>query len=137
MKIKQNPKYAKYILCVLCLSFTQVSFAEMFTTASNQNCKIHNQFPIPNETVTYEGECSNSYAEGKSSVAWAVNGKIHQIINGQYKQGKLEGECSIVVSDSKMRFDGQCKNDMPVFGTYIDKEGKIYTGNLVNGKPPQ
>ncbi len=127
----------KFILCTGCIFFTHIAFAQMFTIASNQNCKIHNQFPMANETVSYDGKCNNGYADGLSNVTWSINGKIHQTIKGQYKQGKLEGECSIVVIDSKMSFNGVCKNDMPSTGTYIDKEGKVFTGELINGTPHQ
>jgi len=128
----------KYILLILATQSLLISnsFAdETYTASSNNACKLHNQFPLPNETLDYFGECKDGYANGKAKVNWLKDGKLHQVSEGNFVHGKLEGECKIQVIGSKQNFSGTCANDLPIKGQYVDAEGIIFNGEFKNGKP--
>ena len=130
-----NKKIVLLFTALLTVLLTPVSYADSYNVSTNNNCKIHNQFPVSGETVSYDGECKEGYANGVGKVTWFVNNKIHQISSGNYVKGKLEGECSIQVANSKHSFNGTCKDDMPINGTYIYEDGSVYTGEFEYGRP--
>jgi hypothetical protein len=124
-----------FILACTSLLFSINTYAETFSTSINNNCKVHNQFPVSGETIEYEGECKEGFASGIGKVKWYANGKLHQISGGNYIKGKLEGECNIQVVNSKHSFTGACKDDAPSNGTYTYEDGSVYVGEFEYGKP--
>ena len=127
-------KTALFFTLLTALFFSN-AHADTYSTSNINSCKIHNQFPVSGETIEYEGECKDGYANGVGKVKWFVNGKIHQISGGNYVKGKLEGECSVQVTGSKHSFTGVCKDDMPSNGTYIYEDGTTYSGEFEYGRP--
>lgn len=66
-----------------------------WSTTNNQNCKIWNEAPQAQESVTWSGDCKDGYAEGPGISTWTymLNGKAKKsTYNGQYKSGKEVGE---------------------------------------------
>ena len=128
-------KKAAIFFSLSSLIFFPTAYAETYSTSTNNSCKIHNQFPVSGETLEFEGECKDGYANGAGKVKWFANGKMHQMSSGNYVKGKLEGDCNIEVIGTKHSFKGICKDDTPSNGTYTYEDGSVYTGEFEYGRP--
>ena len=82
-------------------------------TASNQNCKIWNPEPQPNESVTWSGGCKNGFASGKGVLKWTENGKPDAEFDGEYANGKRNGAGTLITPDGQ-RATGIWSDDEPV-----------------------
>lgn len=76
------------------------------------NCKIWNQAPAPNQTISWSGDCLSGYAPGSGTAICYENSKEIARYEGQIKSGKFHGK-----------------------GTFTCGNGKQFTGNFENGKP--
>ena len=81
-------------------------------TATNQDCKIWNPEPQPNESVTWTGPCKDGFASGKGVLRWTENGKPDAEFDGEYAGGKRNGPGVLITRDGK-RTQGEWVNDEP------------------------
>jgi hypothetical protein len=82
-------------------------------TATNQNCKIWNPEPQPNESVTWSGGCKDGLASGKGVLRWTEDGKPDAVFEGEYANGKRNGAGVLTLPDGR-REAGTWANDEPV-----------------------
>jgi hypothetical protein len=74
-------------------------------------CKIWDERPTPNETVTWSGACVDGFAGGEGVLQWIVNGKPGSRHEGSFVGGKANGK-----------------------GTTYQMGGTV-EGNFVDGRP--
>jgi hypothetical protein len=55
-------------------------------------CKVWDEKPTPNETVTWSGACLDGYASGEGVLQWIVNGKLGSRQEGRFAGGKANGK---------------------------------------------
>jgi hypothetical protein len=84
-------------------------------TATNQPCKIWNPAPVPNEAVTWSGECKDGYASGRGVLRWTVDGKVDATYEGQYANGKRHGHGVLKTADGRS-VEGEWVNDQLLSG---------------------
>lgn len=106
------------IAAIVFISFRAMAQTENSTppgwiTATNQQCKIWNPTPQPNESVTWSGACTNGFASGKGILRWTEDGKPDAEFDGEYANGKRNGFGVIITPDGK-RTGGDWANDEPV-----------------------
>lgn len=82
-------------------------------TATNQNCKIWNPEPQPNESVTWSGGCTNGFASGKGVLRWTEDGKPDAVFEGEYANGKRNGP-GVLTLPNGQREAGNWSNDEQV-----------------------
>src|SRR5215471_4227514 len=79
-------------------------------TTTNQDCKVWNPQPEPNESVTWSGPCKDGYATGQGILAWTENGKPDVRYEGAYANGKRNGH-GVLILPNGMRIEGEWLND--------------------------
>lgn len=62
--------------------------------ADANQCQVWNPFPAPGETVVWSGECKNGRISGPGSLTWSRNGRFSSREDGNFIDGKLQGEGS-------------------------------------------
>ena len=58
----------------------------------HSGCKIWNPYPRPNEGISWSGTCKDGLADGKGTLQWSENGAPTGRYDGDYRQGKVEGQ---------------------------------------------
>src|ERR1700744_4151107 len=76
-----------------------------------KGCKVWDERPIPNETVTWSGPCIDGFAGGEGVLQWIVNGEPGTRLEGTFVGGKANGK-----------------------GTKYQMGGTV-EGNFVDGRP--
>ena len=79
-------------------------------TVTNQPCKVWNPNPVPNESVTWSGACTDGLASGQGTLRWEVNGKLDAEFEGRYLNGKRNGPGVLTTGDGR-RIEGTWVND--------------------------
>ena len=103
-------------LTLFCVSASMLLFssgqgiAETWASDSN-GCKVLNQNPSPGYTITWDGRCSNGYADGNGVLEWLKDGKTVSRYEGDYVKGKTNGK-----------------------GVYSYENGDRYEGEFIDGK---
>ena len=59
--------------------------------ADRPGCYLWNPFPQDDETVTWNGECSNGLAQGVGRTTWYENHELNQVWDGRRVEGKGNG----------------------------------------------
>ena len=60
---------------------------EMPTIADENGCKVYNPMPQEEESINWNGTCSNGYAHGTGILDWYVGGELEERYEGELKQG--------------------------------------------------
>jgi len=104
-------------------------------TADNATgCKVWNNRPRPNETVSYSGPCLNGMASGKGVAQWIENGKPTDRAEVSFKNGKMEGTGTYSWPNGQT-YSGTFKNNyLHGKGTYNWPDGTVYSGELTQGE---
>ncbi len=68
-------------------------------TTTNQPCKVWNPEPQPDESVTWSGDCKDGFATGKGILRWTENGKPDVEFDGEYRNGKRNGQGVMITPD--------------------------------------
>jgi hypothetical protein len=84
-------------------------------TVSNQPCKVWNPRPVPNESVTWSGECRDGYASGPGTLRWTVDGQLDAVYEGTYVNGKRQGHGVLTLANGR-RIEGEWFNDELITG---------------------
>ena len=146
-------------LIVVCLLLSPIGVKAGEWTADNKtNCKVWNNDPQPNESVSWSGECVNGYASGSGILIWYKEGKETDRYEGQMNNGKRTGKGAYTWADGGKyvgdfvndnshgkgtrtwargdRYEGDFVNDKRTGkGIYICRSGQRYTGDFQEGNP--
>jgi hypothetical protein len=96
-------------------------------------CRIWNPFPLPDETIKWDGACVDGFAHGRGTVRWFESGKLMATDQGEFRRGKLNGFAVLVYSDG-MRFEGNFEDHLPHGqGTLRTKTGEVFSGQWSYG----
>jgi hypothetical protein len=95
-------------------------------------CKIWDDTPHPDQSVTWSGECKNGYAEGSGTALWTIKGKPEDRYEGEMRAGKMTG-AGILSFPNGMRYEGAFRaNDFHGTGKLTYANGDVYEGQFVD-----
>ena len=97
-------------------------------------CKVFNKQPQPNETITYDGQCLNGYADGKGVVIWYKDQLFNEKGDAHWTHGKLDGKGSYEWASGN-KFVGEWVNgNRHGKGVFTWANGNKYVGDFLDGK---
>lgn len=82
---------------LLCTLFALLSCLSWLAHAGEwiadvNKCQAWNPFPGPGESIIWSGDCKNGRISGPGTLAWYKNGKFSSQEEGNFIDGKLQGE---------------------------------------------
>jgi len=105
------------------------------TIADKNGCKVYNPMPQEEESIRWDGECSNGYAHGSGILDWYIGGELEERYEGELKQGWADGQ-GTYISRRGVRYEGGWKKSMQEGkGAVQNPDGSIYKGDWKQGKP--
>src|SRR5438045_1544291 len=104
---------ATAILAALCTSAIAQTAPPVLTAmqASNVPCKVGRANVKPGETVTWQGKCTDGFAQGLGVAQWYADGKPTLRFEGTFALGLLQGKGKMVGADGD-RYEGDYKNGL-------------------------
>jgi hypothetical protein len=149
------------IISIMLSAYTQAENSKWQQLENIPDCRVWNDEPRLNESVTWTGICRNGHTEGEGELLWyvpkegahekhiyvghMVRGKLHGYgiyawpdgsrYDGMWKEDNRHGK-GVYTQPDGARYDGQWKNDYwHGMGTTFDTFGnKIYAGGWVDGQ---
>lgn len=124
--------------------------------AAGENCKVWNNYPRPNESVTWSGACRGGYGEGPGALMWQRDDAPEQReeltlkhgmaigpgsyttpdgehFEGVYADGRSNGRGTITWSNGA-RYDGMFTDgNMTGYCVWTDAKGERYEGLVLSG----
>src|SRR5258708_122717 len=105
-KVLMTHSMRQYVLYgALFLATTQAIAADPTWIADARGCKVSNLHPLPNEYVTWSGDCPGGYAEGGGTLSWFLRGKPGGVYRGELKGGTADGH-GVYQYPSGARYEG-------------------------------
>lgn len=100
-------------------------------------CKVWNPAPVPNEAVTWSGDCVNGFANGYGTETWYEDGKVGNVIIGTIVNGRFSGTVTVnypnkTVYKGRLSYSGQGGPDGD--GLYTSTSGRVFHVSYLNGK---
>ena len=129
-----------FLFC-LCLIATSCYAGEWIVDTAT-GCKVWNENPAPNESISWSGKCEGGTANGQGVLHWYVNksgskkgnGDLSTTIEGFFKDGKLDGSGTITFSNGN-KYVGEIKDGkFNGNGTFTWINGDKYVGEYKDGK---
>ena len=137
LKILKSYQHMKIKIFVVfcCLIIPAVVQAEEHWIADQKNsCNIRNPLPIPDEAVTWSGECKDSKASGPGKLLWLAKNKLFLTIEGVFEDGQCRRNCA-VSTETGNKYLGEMLNNRPDgSGTMTYADGTKYSGGWSGGK---
>jgi hypothetical protein len=97
-------------------------------------CKIKNPRPMPDESVSWEGDCKDGKAHGQGTLHWYAKGKQFLTIEGVMEEGQCRRNCTIT-TEAGYKYVGELQDNRPNgTGTMNYPDGTQYSGGWANGK---
>ena len=123
------------VLIVAALLFVSIAaHAGEWIADSKTNCKIWNDNPQPNETISWSGECVDGYAAGTGVNIWYKDGKESERYEGEMKKGKHDGKGTATLANG-LKYEGDWVDGKSHGkGTATLANGDKYTGDFVDDK---
>lgn len=98
------------------------------------DCYLWNTSPVAGETVTWSGECSGSFAEGKGTVLWTGTGWSHEEVGSLKKGMKDDGQWIIRPNDGTVHVGAYMDNRRNGYWTIHGNDRTVQVGAYVNDK---
>ena len=103
--------------------------------ADKRGCKVANTFPRPGESITWSGECKDSFANGDGVLQWFLNGKEDDRYEGHLDMGWADGK-GVMTKPDGGKYAGDWKHStQDGSGRYEAPDGSWYDGQWKDGKP--
>lgn len=106
--------------------------------ADQNGCLHYNPNPVPGESVTWTGGCTNGYADGgyadgRGVKKWYFDGKTH-VYAGDVKNGKNNGY-GVYTWPNRDEYSGEWINsNMHGYGMFVYANGENYIGEFINNE---
>ena len=105
------------------------------TIADENGCKVYNPMPQEKESIKWDGECRDGYANGKGTLDWYIDGRLEERYEGELNMGWADGE-GIYISRRGIRYKGEWKRSLQEGkGSIQNPDGSAYQGEWKEGKP--
>ena len=104
-----------------------------FVADPGTGCKVWNPHPLADEAASWSGSCVNGLAEGVGTLRWLRSGRIFEMDDGGWKQGRQEGRGT---QDWKTgRYEGDLVSGEPDGYGIMTLQAARYEGQFRKGKP--
>lgn len=119
---------------VLGLGISNAALADSnWVITSNNNCKVYNSNPQPNETVTWSGACKEGKAHGTGTLQWYKDNKPTDTYVGDYHHGKMYGKGKYTWLNGD-KYEGEWEDEKRTKGKFTWANGNSYDGEWLLGK---
>ncbi len=113
---------------------TSASATEHWITDQKTGCQIKNPRPIPDESVSWLGDCKDGKASGPGTLHWYAKGKLFLTLEGVMEEGQCRHNCT-VTTQTGYKYVGDLQDNRPNgSGTMSYPDGTTYSGGWKNGK---
>ena len=98
-------------------------------------CRVSDPEPVPDEAVTWSGDCAKGLAQGRGVLQWYRGGKpIGGRYEGEYRDGFMNGH-GVATFESGNRYEGEWKNGQRNGrGIFTWANGNRFEGQWADGK---
>jgi hypothetical protein len=98
-------------------------------------CRVNDPEPVPDEAISWSGNCANGLAQGRGVLQWYRGGKpTGGRYEGEYRDGFMNGH-GVATFESGNRYDGEWKNGQrDGRGVFTWANGNRFEGQWVDGK---
>ena len=97
-------------------------------------CQIRNPLPIPDESVSWSGECKDGKASGLGQLLWYAQGKLFLTLDGVMEDGQCRRSCA-VTTETGNKYLGEMMDNRPHgSGVMTYADGTKYSGGWAGGK---
>jgi hypothetical protein len=108
---------------------------DMRTIADENGCKVYNPMPQQGESISWDGSCTNGFANGSGTLRWFINGQLKEHFVGDILDGWAEGE-GMYTSHDGTQYDGTwVRSQQTGRGIQLNPDGSAYDGEWLNGRP--
>ena len=122
------------LVILVALSFPAFAASPQWIADPRSGCKVWNENPQPNESISWTGGCRGGLALGRGILQWFKNGKADERFDADFRDGRMDGHC-IYSDPSGDRFDGECRNGRRSgHGVYIFANRNRYDGEFRDDK---
>ena len=97
-------------------------------------CQIRNPLPIPDESVSWSGECKDGKASGLGTLRWYANSKLFLTLNGVMENGQCRCNCTVSTETGNKYLGEMIDNRPDGSGVMTDADGTKYSGGWAGGK---
>lgn len=105
-----------------------------FVQASNVACKVGRPNVKAGETVAWQGQCADGFANGAGVAQWSQDGKPTLRFEGTFIRGLLEGKGKMIGADGDL-YEGEYKGGLRHgHGVYVTGNGTRFEGEYVNNQ---
>lgn len=95
-------------------------------------CRIWDDLPAADEVVTWSGDCTHGYAEGRGTAQWVIKGKPVDRYEGDMRAGKMVGTGTLTFPNG-MRYEGAFKDgNFHGTGKLTYSNGDVYVGEFLD-----
>jgi len=102
--------------------------------ADKSGCKVANIAPQEGESITWNGECKNSLANGEGTLTWFQKGVKVETYSGAMENGYAEGRGRLVRGSGVYMGEWK-KSQQHGKGRFEDADGSWYQGEWEDGQP--
>ncbi|WP_417911950.1 hypothetical protein [Candidatus Electronema sp. TJ] len=123
-----------FVIGMLCCA-SLIHAAEQYWIADlRTGCQIRNPQPIPDEAVSWSGECKDGKASGPGQLLWFAKNKIFLTLDGVMEEGQCRRNCAVITKTGN-KYLGEMQDNRPHGnGIMSYADGTRYSGGWVNGK---
>ena len=105
------------------------------TITDENGCKVYNPMPQQGESVSWDGNCSDGFADGTGTLKWFINGELKEYYSGQIVDGWAEGN-GVYTSHDGTQYDGEwVRSRQHGRGMQVNPDGSAYDGEWSDGRP--
>jgi hypothetical protein len=122
------------IVCIFISFISCEVLAQDWIVVRNQDCKVWNEAPKPNEYALWHGSCTNGIANGLGTVEWYLDEKLSSRREGNYVNGKLEGMGKHQSLTNNVTYEGEFVDGNITKGKIVNADGSYFVGEFNNNK---
>jgi len=104
-----------------------------FIADKNTGCKVWNPRSVPNETITWSGQCVNGIAQGKGTLQWYIDGVEEAKYEGELVDGKHTGKGKFTWASGNF-YEGDFVDNKVTGKGKLTWANSRYQGDFVDGK---
>ncbi|HEX2964585.1 MAG TPA: hypothetical protein VHO84_02310 [Syntrophorhabdaceae bacterium] len=124
-----------FLLIGVSLLFVSVgAHAGEWIVDSKTGCKSWNPNPLPNETISWSGECVDGYTSGLGTEIWYKDGKENGYYKGEMRRGKMDGKGAYTWANGNKYEGDYVDGKRTGKGSFSWANGDKYIGDFVDGK---
>jgi MORN repeat len=129
-KMRRNILFFFYLFS--CASSVQA--AEHWLADQKTGCQIKNPLPLPDESLTWAGECKDGKASGPGKLLWYANSTLFLTLEGVMEAGECRHNCTVSTQGGN-KYVGDLQDNRPHgSGIMYYADGTKYSGGWASGK---